>query len=348
MRIECDKVITTDDFDEKYSMWQGRTLTVMGEYIKVSQPGIHSRYFDTIYLFESTGIMIGFKYDGVLPECYISTQDGFESDCYVDAAPYLFQDKDRIFAVVKRSYRNVDLHKQVIGLTIIAGADVCLDFSGVGALQPLLGYLHRTKTALVSGTTGLTEPDLDALQELGRELPVIWTANYSTGIAVFRRMLHDYAGVLAGWDKEIVEIHHNQKADAPSGTAKLLLQELDPEGTATVLHGREGLCGKRKPEEIGVFSLRGGTVAGEHTVYFFGEDETRPQMERVEKFLKTICNNIYKFDTASLPLPNVDPKFRGLFSPLVMHCFTSRIEAYQEDAGKHPLAIRRYYRQLSY
>ena len=129
------------------------------------------------------------------------------------------------------------------------GADVCLDFSGVGALQPLLGYLHRTKTALVSGTTGLTEPDLDALQELGRELPVIWTANYSTGIAVFRRMLHDYAGVLAGWDKEIVEIHHNQKADAPSGTAKLLLQELDPEGTATVLHGREGLCGKRKPEE---------------------------------------------------------------------------------------------------
>lgn len=155
-----------------------------------------------------------------------------------------------------------------------SGADVCLDFSGVGALKPLLGYLHRTKTALVSGTTGLTEPDLDALQELGRELPVIWTANYSTGIAVFRRMLHDYAGVLAGWDKEIVEIHHNQKADAPSGTAKLLLQELDPEGTATVLHGREGLCGKRKPEEIGVFSLRGGTVAGEHTVYFFGEDET--------------------------------------------------------------------------
>lgn len=129
------------------------------------------------------------------------------------------------------------------------GADVCLDFSGVGALKPLLGYLRRTKTALVSGTTGLTEPDLDALHELGRELPVIWTANYSTGIAVFRRMLHDYAGVLAGWDKEIVEIHHNQKADAPSGTAKLLLQELDPEGAATVLHGREGLCGKRKPEE---------------------------------------------------------------------------------------------------
>ena len=104
----------------------------------------------------------------------------------------------------------------------------------VGHADITCGYLRRTKTALVSGTTGLTEPDLDALQELGRELPVIWTANYSTGIAVFRRMLHDYAGVLAGWDKEIVEIHHNQKADAPSGTAKLLLQELDPEGAETL------------------------------------------------------------------------------------------------------------------
>lgn len=156
------------------------------------------------------------------------------------------------------------------------GADVCLDFSGVGALQPLLGYLHRTKTALVSGTTGLTEPDLDALHELGRELPVIWTANYSTGIAVFRRMLHDYAGVLAGWDKEIMEIHHNQKADAPSGHGQSsCCRQLDPEGTATVLPRPRGASAPSvSPEEIGVFSLRGGTVAGEHTVYFFGEDET--------------------------------------------------------------------------
>ena len=79
--------------------------------------------------------------------------------------------------------------------------------------------------------------------------------------------------MLADWDKEIVELHHNQKVDAPSGTAKLLLQALDPDGEALVVHGREGLCGKRKKEEIGVVSLRGGTVAGEHTVSFFGEDE---------------------------------------------------------------------------
>lgn len=154
------------------------------------------------------------------------------------------------------------------------GADICIDFSGAGAMPKLLAYLRRTKTPLLSGTTGLTEPDLDALHALGDTIPVIWTANYSTGIAVLRRMLRDCGVTLADWDREIVEIHHNQKVDAPSGTAKLLLQELDPKGEATVLHGREGICGKRTPGEIGVFSLRGGTVAGEHTVYFFGEDET--------------------------------------------------------------------------
>ncbi len=152
-------------------------------------------------------------------------------------------------------------------------ADVCVDFSGVGALPHLLAYVKRTGTPLVSGTTGLTEPDFAALREVSETVPVIWTANYSTGVAVMRKMLREYAQVLADWDKEIVELHHNQKVDAPSGTAKLLLQALDPDGEALVVHGREGLCGKRKKEEIGVFSLRGGTVAGEHTVSFFGEDE---------------------------------------------------------------------------
>ena len=152
-------------------------------------------------------------------------------------------------------------------------ADVCVDFSGVGALPHLLAYVKRTGTPLVSGTTGLTEPDFAALREVSETVPVIWTANYSTGVAVMRKMLREYAQVLADWDKEIVELHHNQKVDAPSGTAKLLLQALDPDGEALVVHGREGLCGKRKKEEIGVFSLRGGTVAGEHTVSFFGKDE---------------------------------------------------------------------------
>ena len=152
-------------------------------------------------------------------------------------------------------------------------ADVCIDFSGVGAQKALAAYIRRTKTPLLSGTTGLTEPDFDVLRDLSKEVPVIWTANYSTGVAVLKKLLREYAPVLGDWDKEIIELHHNQKVDAPSGTAKQLLQAIDPVGTALVVHGREGMCGKRKENEIGVFSLRGGTVAGEHTVCFFGADE---------------------------------------------------------------------------
>lgn len=161
-------------------------------------------------------------------------------------------------------------------------ADVCMDFSGVGAQEALCAYIRRTKTPLLSGTTGLTPVEMERLRALSAEVPVIWTANYSTGVAVLKRLLQLCAPVLSDWDKELVEIHHNRKADAPSGTAKQLQKLLDPQGQATVVHGREGLCGARKPEELGVFSLRGGTVAGEHTVYFFGEDETLELTHRAQ------------------------------------------------------------------
>lgn len=161
-------------------------------------------------------------------------------------------------------------------------ADVCMDFSGVGAQEALCAYIRRTKTPLLSGTTGLTPVEMERLRALSAEVPVIWAANYSTGVAVLKRLLQLCAPVLSDWDKELVEIHHNRKADAPSGTAKQLQELLDPQGQATVVHGREGLCGARKPEELGVFSLRGGTVAGEHTVYFFGEDETLELTHRAQ------------------------------------------------------------------
>lgn len=119
MKINCDKVLTIDNFDVAYASWKGRTLTVMGDYIKVSQFGIQSRYYDTIYLFEETGVLIGFKYENPVNECYITTPDGQESELYVDAMPYLFQDCHHTYAIVKRAYRNVDLKRQVIGLGII-------------------------------------------------------------------------------------------------------------------------------------------------------------------------------------------------------------------------------------
>lgn len=119
MKKYCDKVFTSDDFDESYSSWKGRTMTIMDEQIKVSQSGLKPRYFDTIYLFEEIGVLVGFIYGEILPECYISTSDGLETEPLADVAPYLFYDMNRIYAVVKKQYRNVDLKKYVIGLNIL-------------------------------------------------------------------------------------------------------------------------------------------------------------------------------------------------------------------------------------
>ena len=119
MKIECDIVLTADQFDDRYAQWQERSLTVMGDCIKVHQYGLEPKYFDTIYLFEESGLMIGFKYGEALPECYITTKDGLCSEPYVDAFPFIFRDMDRYYAVVKKCYRNIDLRKNVIGLNII-------------------------------------------------------------------------------------------------------------------------------------------------------------------------------------------------------------------------------------
>ena len=153
-------------------------------------------------------------------------------------------------------------------------ADVAVDFSAPAALPAVAHYVRSTGTPLLSGVTGLSAAELAIFDDLGHFAPVIHSANYSLGIAVFRRALEEVAGVLKpDFDIEIVETHHNQKADAPSGTAKLLLEAIDPAQALTPVYGREGNTGKRKKDEIGVHALRGGTVAGTHTVHFFGPDE---------------------------------------------------------------------------
>ena len=153
-------------------------------------------------------------------------------------------------------------------------ADVVIDFSRPEALPAVCAYVRRTGTALLSGTTGYTPAQKAELESLGACVPVLWSANFSLGIAVLYRALEVVSGVLKpDFDIEITETHHNQKTDAPSGTAKLLLEAIDPAHALTPVYGREGNCGKRGKEEIGVHALRGGTVAGTHTVHFFGPDE---------------------------------------------------------------------------
>ena len=158
--------------------------------------------------------------------------------------------------------------------TMDRAADVAVDFSNPAALPAVAAYIRRTGTPLLSGTTGMTADDLAVLDKLGQYAPVLHSANYSIGVAVFRRALEAVSGVLKpDFDIEIVETHHNQKADAPSGTAKLLLDAVDPDHAYKPVYGRHGRPGPRDQKEIGIHALRGGTEAGTHTVSFFGPDE---------------------------------------------------------------------------
>lgn len=153
-------------------------------------------------------------------------------------------------------------------------ADVVIDFSRPEALGEIAAYVRRTGTPLLCGTTGYTRTERERLEALGQYAPVLWSANYSLGVAVLVLALREVSGVLKpDFDIEITETHHSQKADAPSGTARLLVEAVDPAHELTPVYGREGNTGRRSREEIGVHALRGGTVAGTHSVHFFGPDE---------------------------------------------------------------------------
>ena len=153
-------------------------------------------------------------------------------------------------------------------------ADVVIDFSRPETLPEIVSYVRRTGTPLLSGTTGFTPAQMAQVEALGAYAPVLWAANFSLGMAVLYRALREISGVLKpDFDVELVETHHNQKEDAPSGSARLLLEAIDPRHEQPLNYGREGTTGKRPKGEIGVHALRGGTVAGTHTVHFFGPDE---------------------------------------------------------------------------
>ena len=157
-----------------------------------------------------------------------------------------------------------------------ADIDAAIDFSYPGNLQGVLDNAVSRRLPLVIGTTGLTAEQGDAIRAAASVIPIVWANNFSTGVTVLVRLAHMAAEALDGeFDIEITETHHNKKEDAPSGTAKMLLSAVDPQGEYTVVNGREGRPGRRG-HEIGMHALRGGTVAGEHSVHFFG------QMEEIE------------------------------------------------------------------
>ncbi len=156
-------------------------------------------------------------------------------------------------------------------------ADVVIDFSNASAVDHLLDWCQEKQMPVVLCTTGLSGEQLQRVEEAAGRTAVLKSANMSLGVNLLMKLLQDAAKVLApeGFDMEIVERHHNQKVDAPSGTAIALADALNGalEGGYEYVYDRSGQRKKRDSHEIGISAVRGGTIVGEHEVIFAGEDE---------------------------------------------------------------------------
>mgnify|MGYP003372459658 CR=1 FL=1 len=156
-------------------------------------------------------------------------------------------------------------------------ADVVIDFSNAAAVDALLEYCVEKALPVVLCTTGLSEEQLAKVEEAAGKTAVLKSANMSLGINLLMKLLQDAAKVLgpAGYDIELVEKHHNQKVDAPSGTALALADSINEalDQEYTYEYDRSQVRQKRDQKEIGISAVRGGTIVGDHEVIFAGVDE---------------------------------------------------------------------------
>jgi 4-hydroxy-tetrahydrodipicolinate reductase len=170
----------------------------------------------------------------------------------------------------------MDLGDDLAG--IITGADVVIDFTSHQSTVPFARVCAASKKAMVIGTTGHTPAERDELGALSAQIPMVWSSNFSTGVNVLFWLTGKTAEVLGpDFDVEIVEMHHRLKKDAPSGTATTLAQILAAARRQPLeqvaRYGRRGDPGPRASAEIGLHSLRGGDVVGDHTVVFAAAGE---------------------------------------------------------------------------
>jgi len=161
---------------------------------------------------------------------------------------------------------------------VVAQCDVIVDFSAPGALAGNLAAAKSAGIPILIGTTGLESEQFEAIEEAAQSVPVLQTGNTSLGVTLLSALVREAAERLGpDWDIEILEMHHRDKVDAPSGTAKLL-GEAVAEGRGIDLaenmdSGRHGHTGAREEGAIGFATLRGGSVAGDHSVIFAGPQE---------------------------------------------------------------------------
>ena len=156
-------------------------------------------------------------------------------------------------------------------------ADVIVDFAAAAAVDALLDYSVEKQIPVVLCTTGLSDEQLARVKESSKKVAILKSANMSLGINTLMKLLKDAANVFApaGYDIEIVEKHHNQKVDAPSGTAIALADSINEArgGEYEYVYDRSQVRKKRDKKEIGISAVRGGTIVGEHEVIFAGPDE---------------------------------------------------------------------------
>lgn len=156
-------------------------------------------------------------------------------------------------------------------------ADAVIDFSNAGALDALLDWCVEKEVSVVLCSTGFSEEQLKRVDAASERIAVLKSANMSLGINTLMDLLQKAARVLApaGFDVEIVEKHHNQKLDAPSGTAIALADSVNEamDGRYEYVYDRSDRREKRGKQELGILAVRGGTIVGEHEVIFAGTDE---------------------------------------------------------------------------
>ncbi|MCX6896041.1 MAG: 4-hydroxy-tetrahydrodipicolinate reductase [Verrucomicrobia bacterium] len=156
---------------------------------------------------------------------------------------------------------------------VIAGCDAVIDFSAHTATTGVAALCAKHQKALVIGTTGHNDTETFEIRKNVEKIPVVWASNYSTGVNTLFWLTRKAAEILGpDFDLEVLEMHHRLKRDAPSGTAKslaeILAQVRHLQYNEAARHGRKGIVGERTQTEIGVHSIRGGDVVGDHTVVF--------------------------------------------------------------------------------
>lgn len=180
----------------------------------------------------------------------------------------------RLLKEIAESYEDIKITGFADELTDETG-DIIIDFSHYSRLDALLDYSKSKRIPLIIATTGYSNETMRKIEETVKEIPVLLSSNMSLGVNLLNDILERIVPVLyENYDIEVIEKHHNKKVDSPSGTAKTLVETIERSCTEEMReqYGREGNS-KRERNEIGIHSLRGGTIVGEHSVLFCGEDE---------------------------------------------------------------------------